>query len=208
MPAATISRLYLGDPEQRNSTAAYSQWRARHGLEPDWDIAKSDGGNADGSELIGQAAADFELPQVDGETFRLSEHAGKIIVLDFWATWCRPCVAALPDYVEATRHFHESELVFVAVNIEESPQQIRAFLKEHQLDMRVAIDGGSEVASQYQVGGIPHSLIISPEGTIEYVHVGYDPDAGSEIQRVAEAILSGNWSRDASAVQESNTSPE
>ena len=208
VPAATISRLYLGDPEQRNSTAAYSQWRARHGLEPDWDIAKSDGGNADGSELIGQAAADFELPQVDGETFRLSEHAGKIIVLDFWATWCRPCVAALPDYVEATRHFHESELVFVAVNIEESPQQIRAFLKEHQLDMRVAIDGGSEVALQYQVGGIPHSLIISPEGTIEYVHVGYDPDAGSEIQRVAEAILSGNWSRDTSAVQESNTSPE
>ncbi|MEO2031574.1 MAG: TlpA disulfide reductase family protein [Planctomycetaceae bacterium] len=208
VPANAISRLYLGNPEQRKDTAAYSQWRAKHALEPDWDIAQSDGGNSAGSELIGHLAPDFELPQLDGKTFRLSEHAGRIVILDFWATWCGPCVAALPDYVDATKHFDESELVFVAVNLEESPQQIRAFLKEHELNVRVAVDGSSEVAAQYNVNGIPHSLVISPEGTIEYVHVGYDPDAGSEIQRVAEAILSGSWSREATSNQEIDTPAE
>jgi peroxiredoxin len=208
VPANAISRLYLGNPDERQSTAAYSQWKARHAMEPDWDIAKSEGGSSAGSELVGHAAPDFELPQLDGKTFRLSEHAGKIVVLDFWATWCGPCVAALPDYVEATKHFDESELVFVAVNIEEAPQQIRAFLSKHELDVRVAIDGGSEVASAYQVNGIPHSLIISPAGTIEYVHVGYDSDAGAEIQRIAEAILSGLWIREAIITPETDTTSE
>ncbi len=205
VPAISISRLYLGDPAQRRDTSAYSQWRARHACEPDWDMAKGDEGNAAGSALVGRAAPDFELPQVDGETFRLSEQAGKIVVLEFWATWCDPCIAALPDYVEATKHFDESELVFVAVNIEESPRQIRAFLKKHELNLRVAVDGGSGVASQYQVSEIPHSLIISPEGTIEYVRIGYDPDAGAEMRRVAEEILSGSWNRDAAAVQNLNS---
>ena len=127
------------------------------------------------------------------------------MVLDFWATWCGPCVTALPDYVESTKHFDESELVFVAVNIEEAPQQIRTFLSTHELDVRVAIDGGSEVASAYQVNGIPHLLIISPEGTIEYVHVGYDPDSGAEIQRIAEAILSGLWVREVIVTPETDT---
>ena len=208
VPAVSISRLHLGDPQQRSNTAAYSQWRARHASEPDWDIARNNGDNAPGTELIGRAAPDFELPQVNGETFRLSENAGKIVVLDFWATWCGPCVAALPDYVEATNHFNESELAFVAVNIEESPQQIRAFLKEHELNLRVAVDGGSQVASQYGVSGIPHSLIIGPEGTIEYVHVGYSPDTGAEIQRVAEEILSGSWTRNTTPSHNLNSPAE
>ncbi|CAD7701906.1 unnamed protein product [Ostreobium quekettii] len=207
VPATAISQLYLGDPAEREQTSAWSQWRAKHAVEPDWDIAKSDGGSSAGSELIGHAAPDFELPQLDGKTFRLSDYAGRTVVLDFWATWCGPCVAALPDYIEATKFFDDSELVFVAVNIEESPRQIRAFLEEQELNVRVAIDGGSEVASAYQVNGIPHSVIISPEGIIEWVHVGYDPDAGAEVQRVAEAILSGSWNResepaDTSATQE------
>lgn len=197
VPAAAISRLYLGDPALREKTSAWSHWRARHAVEPDWDIATSDGGRSAASEMIGLAAPDFELPQLDGETFRLSQHAGRVVVLDFWASWCGPCVAALPDYIEATNFFDESDLVFVAVNIDESPQQIRAFLAEHEMDLRVAIDAGSETAAAYQVNGIPHSLIISPEGTIEWVHVGYDPDAGDEVRRVAESILSGTWNRDA-----------
>lgn len=205
VPATAISQLYLGDPAEREQTSAWSQWRAKHAVEPDWDIAKSDGGSSAGSELIGHAAPDFELPQLDGKTFRLSDYAGRTVVLDFWATWCGPCVAALPDYVEATRFFDDSELVFVAVNIEESPRQIRAFLEEQELNVRVAIDGGSEVASAYQVNGIPHSVIISPEGIIEWVHVGYDPDAGAEVQRVAEAILSGSWNRESEPVDSSAT---
>lgn len=208
VPATAISRLYLGNPVEREHKAAYSQWKARHAMEPYWDIAGSDSGNFTGSELVGHVAPDFELPQLDGKTFRLSEHAGKIVVLDFWATWCGPCVTALPDYVESTKHFRESELVFVAVNIEEAPQQIRQFLSKHELDVRVAVDGESEVASAYQVNGIPHSLIISPVGTIEYVHVGYDPDVGAKIRRIAEAILSGLWVREVIVTPETATTSD
>ena len=208
VPANAISRLHLGNPNERKHTAVYSQWRAKHAVEPDWNIANNNGGNSTDSKLVGRAAPDFALPQVNGKTFRLSDHAGRVVFLDFWASWCVPCAASLQDYADTTKRFDESELVFVAVNIEDSPQTIRAFLKEHQLDVRVAVDRGSAVASQYQVRGIPHSLIIGPGGIIEYVRIGYEPDAAGEIQRVVREILSGTWKRQDSVGPDSNTAAE
>ena len=193
VPASSILELYLGNPQQRRERAVYAEWQAQQALEPDWDIPEDDGGSASGAELIGQAAPEFELPQLVGETFRLADHAGKVVVLDFWASWCGPCVLALPDYIDATREFEESELTFVAVNLEESAQQIRAFMKKKDLEMRVALDAGATVASAYRVNGIPHTVIIGPDGIVEYVHVGYDSNGGEELHRIAKKILAGTW---------------
>lgn len=91
---------------------------------------------------------------LDGTTFRLSDHQDKIVVLDFWATWCGPCVM-LPDYIAATSKFEESKVIFVAVNLQESSDEIRTFLSDKQLSPRVALDRSSAVAPTFQVSGIP-----------------------------------------------------
>ena len=195
VPAASITRLYLGAPEQRQDTAAYSEWEARYADEPDWDSFSDDDGHEAAMALLGHEAPGFELPQLDGTSFKLSDHQDKVVVLDFWASWCGPCVAALPGYIEATKAFGESELVFAAVNIEESPQRIRRFLEEKEWDVRVAVDHGGIISGQYLVNSIPHTVVISPEGIVEHVKIGYDPDGGQEISRIAKAMLTGSWQR-------------
>jgi len=194
-PARSVRELCSGDPAASQRLAAYDTWVTTMAREPDWDIPQSDGGNSEASALIGTTATDFELPMLDGTTFRLSDHKDKIVVLDFWATWCGPCVMALPDYIAATSGFDESKVIFVAVNLQESSDEIRTFLSDKQLSPRVALDRSSTVAPTFQVSGIPHTVILGPGNVIEDVHVGYQPGSGETMQTTLQQMLDGTWKR-------------
>lgn len=194
-PAATIRELFLGDPESRTSIAAFDQWIARNAQEPDWDIAADSGGASEGAAMIGQVADDFELSLLDGSKFRLKDHADKIIVLDFWATWCGPCVAALPDYIAATSEFDSSKVIFVAVNQQEASDQIRGFLTERNLSPIVALDRSGAIGQQFKVSGIPHTVILGKGNVIEDVHVGYQQGGGESMQIAIQQLLDGSWKR-------------
>ena len=194
-PAATIRELVAGSAGKESLSAAYENWISRNAQEPDWDVAANDGGKSAGSELIGQVAEDFELPLLDGTRFRLSDHADKIVVLDFWATWCGPCVAALPDYVAATSGFDASQVIFVAVNQQESSDQIRSFLVERDLSTAVALDRDGSVSQKFRVSGIPHTVIIGKGNVVEDVHVGYQQGGGDSMQIAIKQLLDGTWKR-------------
>jgi thiol-disulfide isomerase/thioredoxin len=194
-PAATIRELFPGDPASRTNIAAFDQWIARNAQEPDWDIAAESGGTSEGAAMIGQVADDFELSLLDGSKFRLKDHADKIIVLDFWATWCGPCVAALPDYIAATSEFDSSKVIFVAVNQQEASDQIRGFLTERDLSPIVALDRNGEIGQQFKVSGIPHTVILGKGNVIEDVHVGYQQGGGESMQISIQQLLDGTWKR-------------
>jgi thiol-disulfide isomerase/thioredoxin len=194
-PAATIRELFPGDPASRTNIAAFDQWIARNAQEPDWDIAAESGGTSEGAAMIGQVADDFELSLLDGSKFRLKDHADKIIVLDFWATWCGPCVAALPDYIAATSEFDSSKVIFVAVNQQEASDQIRGFLTERDLSPIVALDRNGEIGQQFKVSGIPHTVILGKGNVIEDVHVGYQQGGGESMQIAIQQLLDGTWKR-------------
>ena len=199
-PARSVRELCTGDPAASQRLAAYDTWVTTMAREPDWDIPQSDGGSSEASALIGKTATDFELPMLDGTTFRLSDHKDRIVVLDFWATWCGPCVMALPDYIAATSGFDESKVVFVAVNLQESSDEIRTFLSDRQLSPRVALDRSSAVAPTFQVSGIPHTVILGPGNVIEDVHVGYQPGSGETMQTTLRQMLDGTWKRATEAI--------
>ncbi len=207
-PASAIRELRLGDPEAGEVTAAFERWIAEHAREPDWDIPSDDGGNSEGAAMVGTKAPDFELPLLDGTRFRLSDHQDKIIVLDFWATWCGPCVAALPDYIAATGKFDKSKVLFVAVNQQESSDQIRTFLAESKLDPTVALDREGSIGQSFKVSGIPHTVIIGPGNIVEDVHVGYSPDSGENMQIAIQQMLDGTWKRPEKSAGSGGTTPE
>ncbi|MBL8814067.1 MAG: TlpA family protein disulfide reductase [Planctomycetaceae bacterium] len=194
-PATSIRELRLGDPNSGDVSAAFERWIAEHAREPDWDIPSDDGGNSEGAAMVGTKAPDFELPLLDGTRFRLSEHTDKIIVLDFWATWCGPCVAALPDYIAATGKFDKSKVLFIAVNQQESSDQIRNFLAQEKLDPTVALDREGSIGQSFKVSGIPHTVIIGPGNIVEDVHVGYSPTGGENMQVAIQQMLDGTWKR-------------
>ncbi len=198
IPSGSIKELILGKIHS-NSYDIFSQWIPQAAEEPKWDIPPE--GGAD-HQLLGTTAADFELPLLDGTTFKLSDDADKVIVLDFWATWCGPCVLALPGYIDATSQFDAKKVIFVAVNLRESSQKVREFLEREDLAPAVALDADGSIATQFGVSGIPHTVIISPGGTIENIKVGYSPTAAKTMQETITKILDGTWKRKESTPKE------
>jgi len=138
-------------------------------------------------ELSGKVAPDFELPSLDGDMVRLSSLEGKVVLLDFWATWCPPCRVSMPQLQELHERFKDQDAVVLAVNIDEEagPEKVRAFVKELGLTFTVVLDPKGAVAGQYAVAGIPCQVLVDRDGIVVGRHVGADPRAA---ERVADEI--------------------
>jgi len=144
------------------------------------------------SDLTGEPAPEFTLPLLDGGTFELAAHRGKnIVLLDFWATWCGPCRAAMPALVEVAREYADKGVRYFAVNLREDPGKIRSYLKEAGLQIAVPLDKDGSVAQQYGVRGIPTMVIVDKDGVVEKVHVGASPGLKGELTRVLDDLLAG-----------------
>ncbi|MDF1738282.1 MAG: TlpA disulfide reductase family protein [Verrucomicrobiales bacterium] len=162
----------------------------------DWDLTLTPdpviptGEEAPASPLIGTKAPAIELTMLDESRFSLKEQKGKIVVLDFWATWCGPCIKAMPDVKKAISAFPAEAVTFCAINQAESPPIINGFLKNRKWeDTPVALDFTMKVSNAYQVKGIPHTVVIDPEGEIAWIHSGYSETLKEELFEAIAAIL-------------------
>lgn len=127
------------------------------------EVVESDGFGLD----KGQMAPDFELTTLDGEKVKLSDFRGEKVMLNFWATWCPPCRAEMPDM----QKLHENKDVqILAVNLTESetvPDKIQKFVDELELTFTIPLDEETSVADKYQIQPIPSSFMIDSNGRIQ-----------------------------------------
>jgi thiol-disulfide isomerase/thioredoxin len=122
-------------------------------------------------------APDFTLNLLNGKKFNLSDYKNKnIIILDFWATWCKPCVKALPILAQTAKKYKDKDVIFYAVNQAENKNQITSFLEKNNINCNVILDTKNKAAKLYQVKAIPQTVIIDKNGIIQIVHVGFMPD--------------------------------
>lgn len=150
------------------------------------------GGPPEIHPLVGEPAPAFEVDSLEGEPFKLEDLLKKnVVMLDFWATWCGPCVAALPEVAGAAEATKDKGVLFYAVNIQEDPEQIKEFLKEHKLDVPVLLDAAGEIAQKYQVSGIPQTVLIGKDGRVQVVHVGFGGDAKATLIKQLTALSEG-----------------
>ena len=119
----------------------------------------------------GGLAPDFELISLSGEKIRLSDFRGKVVLINFWATWCVPCRLEMPA-IQDRANSHPSDLVVLAVDYDESAQDVSDFVLELQLTFDPLLDPGAEVQQLYQVRGYPSSYFIDGEGVIKQLHIG------------------------------------
>jgi thiol-disulfide isomerase/thioredoxin len=128
------------------------------------------------SSLIGKPAPELELVTLDGKQTNLSDLRGQTVILDFWATWCGPCVVGLPQVMEVALE-NPDDVVLIAVNQQEDAATIETFLATHGWDgLTVALDEDGNAARRYGVSGIPHTVIVDPNGDVQHVHVGISPN--------------------------------
>jgi peroxiredoxin len=136
---------------------------------------------------------DFTLESVKGKTFTLSEHVGKkVILMDFWATWCEPCLAEMP-HLDRIYQKHKAEgllVVGIAMDGPESVAEVRAYTERNQLSFPVLLDQESRVVSLYNPRrAAPFSVIITRDGSIFKKRDGYVPGDENDVEADVQAAL-------------------
>jgi thiol-disulfide isomerase/thioredoxin/outer membrane lipoprotein-sorting protein len=144
-------------------------------------------------QLVGKAAPTFQLELLDGGTLDLASHAGRdVVVLDFWATWCGPCIQALPKYIKVFDDLKGRNVVFYAIDLGETNERVQAFLDKKEWNtLKVAMDREGKVADLFFVTGIPQTVIIGKDGTVEAVHVGFGTGMDKTIDEEVKKLLDG-----------------
>jgi peroxiredoxin len=126
-------------------------------------------------------APDFSLPDINGTTVKLSDFKGKVVVLNFWATWCAPCRKEIPDFIEMQNQYGKDGLQFVGIAIDqEGVQVIKPYADKAKMNYPVLVGDDAVFAKFGGSNAIPVTLLIDKKGTIRNTYVGMKPKAALE----------------------------
>ncbi len=180
VPLADIHMIRSSAPEENALLRSFQEWKLAYTPEP---VLPESGGQS--SPLLTKDAPSFTLPLLAGGDFNLADEKGKVIVLDFWATWCGPCIKSMPDMISKLSEFDAKKVRFIAVNQAEAKEQVKTFLETRSWKMEVAMDAQQRVGQQFGVEGIPHTVVIGRDGRVVLVKTGYEPDGA---EKIAESV--------------------
>ncbi len=145
------------------------------------------------SPLARAQGLDFTLPGVDGQPVRLADFRSRWVIVNFWATWCTPCLLEMPELQAFHEHHHERATV-VGVNFEDiAPSEIRAFVERLAITFPVALSGGEPLPG-FELKGLPTTFLISPAGELVDTHLG-TVNAAMLAERLAELESASGSSR-------------
>jgi len=136
---------------------------------------------------VGRLAPDFTLTDLEGNSVRLSDSRGKVVFINFWATWCPPCRAEMPDIEAIHQEYKNKGVVVIGVDLYEDENVVRQYVQQGGYSWTFVIDNTGEVAINYGITGIPTSFFLDKEGIIQAVKVGVMTKRAIE-SKLAEAM--------------------
>jgi len=145
-----------------------------------------------------EKAQDFELVDINGKSFSLSEHLGKVVLLDFFATWCGPCIMEIEHLQALHREYSSEQLVILSISVDieiDSLLKLQLFAQQNQMQWTVARDTDN-VGYEYDVSAIPHLVVVDTEGYERHSHIGVT--AESTLRSEIDALISENGKGDSS----------
>jgi peroxiredoxin len=129
-------------------------------------------------------AEDFTLATPGGGRFKLSEHRGKVVMINFWATWCPPCLEEMPAMERLYRQQKDGGFTLVAVSVDTDAKKVTPFVTDHKLTFTVGLDPKMDLANAYAVRALPSSFLVGRDGSLTALAIGprhWDNDAAHSV---------------------------
>jgi cytochrome c biogenesis protein CcmG, thiol:disulfide interchange protein DsbE len=137
---------------------------------------------------IGQRAPDFTLTTFDGEEISLSSLRGKVVMINFWASWCKPCEGEAPDLESAWRYYQPGgEVVFLGIDYVDTESEAMVYLQKFDITYPNGPDLGTRISQAYRTTGVPETYIIDKQGVLRYVKLS--PISLSELRGAIDPLL-------------------
>jgi peroxiredoxin len=149
----------------------------------------------DRSELISKPAPDFSLSDATGETIKLSDQKGKVVLLNFWATWCGPCKVEIPWFISFQQQYKDRNFTVLGVAFDDDGwTSVKPYLAEHKINYRVVVGNDALDKAYGGVESLPTTFLIGRDGRIASKHVGLisKPTYQDEIARLLQAPATGS----------------
>ena len=141
-----------------------------------------------GTATAAEPAPAFELPTLDGQV-SLASLKGRVVYVDFWATWCPPCRRSFPWMKKMQARYRDDGLTIVAISMDQSRKAVLEFLDTMQPNFTIAFDPKGEVAQRYRVQAMPSSFLIDREGHLRYRHLGFRSRDTEAMERRIQSLL-------------------
>ena len=200
-----VDQLLIGAAiEQATAELAFHQWKLKPAAEPLVPKEGTDDGDSmEGQEsvLIGKQAPDIQLKMLNGKSFKLADHKGKVVILDFWASWCGPCLQVMPQIDKVAEEFADQGVELFAVNLEETPEKIKAAQERLKLSTTVLLDRDGRIAERYGATSIPQTVIINRDGTVARLFVGASSRFDEQLRTALKGVLSGDATKNDEAAK-------
>ena len=149
---------------------------------------RSDQESGDSGLTLGARAPDFALKDLQGKTVRLADQKGQVVLIDFWATWCRPCKKELPLIQRAYDRYKEKGLVVLTINTDLRREIVPYYMSENGYTFPVLFADG-KIQLAYNVRGIPALFIIDENGSVRFYRRGFNPGLQEEVFRMMSRLL-------------------
>jgi peroxiredoxin len=127
---------------------------------------------AEGAPRVGSPAPDFSLLGLDKQSLRLGQFRGKAVLLNFWATWCAPCSAEMPNIEQVYQGLSHDDVAILAVNQEEFADQVSGYADLYHLHFPILLDSHAQVGNLYRVQALPTTVFVDRSGIIREIHIG------------------------------------
>jgi len=139
--------------------------------------------------LLGAPAPPLEVPTPDRKAVvSLARYGGKVVVIDFWATWCEPCRESFPAYQKLVDDFG-GRLVVIGVSVDEDPSEVPAFVRDTGVKFPIGWDEGQSAAQGYRPPKMPTSFVVDTNGIVRFVHAGFSPGDDRQIHEEVQSLL-------------------
>ncbi len=139
---------------------------------------------------VGDTVPSFKARTIDGsKSLALEDYRGKVVLLDFWASWCPPCLKSLPKYNDLRREIGTTDFEIVAVNVDENTDDAKKFLQKHPVSYPVAKDPKGILPGVFGVKAMPTSYLIDKNGVVQYVHAAFKDGDMEKIKAEIEKLI-------------------